>query len=74
MKFVRVKMYCDGHYITENLFFFGDQFPDHVKALERFHDIHPSASSANVNCVAETVDIDTESDYFKACVWCGAVV
>ena len=74
MKFIRVKMYVDSHYITENLFFCGEQFPDHVKALERFHRFHPSASAPNVNCVAETVDIDTESDYFKACMRCGAVV
>lgn len=70
MTFTRVKMYCDGAYITEALFV-GNI--GHVSALERFHKLFPSASDHRVNLVAQTVDIDTDSDYFKSCLWCGAV-
>lgn len=70
MTFTRVKMYYNGGYITEALFY-GDI--GHVAALEKFHRMFPSASAQGVNLVAETRDIDTDSEYFKACMRCGAV-
>lgn len=69
MTFTRVKMYYNGGYITEALFLGNN----HVSALEKFHKLFPSASADGVNLVAETVDVDTESAYFKSCLWCGAV-
>lgn len=69
ISFARVKMYFCGSFITEALFY----NMTNECAEKRFREIFPSASADDVHLEIEQRTIDTESDYFKACLRCGAV-
>ena len=69
ISFARVKMYFCGSFITEALFY----NMTNECAEKRFLEIFPSASADGVQLEITQRKIDTDSEYFKACMRCGAV-